>query len=158
MCFLLFLMYYASAQKGYLFVKKNGRKVATYIEGQTIKLTTDRSGVIEGYISLLKNDSVFINGQRYHKDEISKIILREKRRFAIDADAQTLGLLTAGIGLSSFGMTLNGREKISTALGYSAIIGYSPLLISAIRKKLSFKKRSYIIGEKFRIDILDLYF
>jgi hypothetical protein len=151
-------MHYASAQKGYLFVKKKGRKVATYVAGQSIKIKTDRSGIIQGYISLLKNDSLFMSGQRFHKDEIQTIILRDRKRFVIEANAQTLGLLTAAIGLSSYGMTLNGREKFSTALGYSAVIGYSPLLISAIRKKISFTKRSYIMGKKFRIDILDLYF
>src|SRR5687768_15261425 len=137
LCFVLFSMHYASAQKGYLFVKKNGRKVATYIAGQSIKLKTDRSGTIEGYIVLLKNDSVFMSGQRFHKDEIKQIIRRDKKRFVIDGDAQTLGLLTAAVGLSSFGMSLNGREKFSTALGYSAVIAYSPLLYSAIRKKIS---------------------
>ncbi|HVG16388.1 MAG TPA: hypothetical protein VM935_15560 [Chitinophagaceae bacterium] len=151
-------MHNTSAQKGYLFIKKNGRKVATYIEGQVIRIKTERSGVIQGYISLLKNDTVFMNGQRFHRKEINQVIVRDKKRFVIDGDAQTLALLTVGVGLATFGMTLNERESFPTALKTAAVIGYSPLLISAIRKKISFKRRSYIMGKKFRIDILDLYF
>jgi len=151
-------VHFAAAQKGYLFVKKNGRKVATYTEGQSFKIKTQRSGVIQGYISLLKNDSVFINGQRFHSKEISQVILRERKRFVVEADAKLLGLIGAGVGLSTFGMTLNGRENFPTAFRNSAIIGFSPLILSAIRKKLSFKRRSYIMGKKFKIDILDLYF
>ncbi len=114
--------------------------------------------MLAGHISLLKNDSIFINGLRFHKKEINQIVLREKKHFVIEADAKLLGLITAGVALCTVGMTLNNHETFPKALRNSVVIGYSPLLISAIRKKISFKRRSYIPGKKFRIDILDLYF
>jgi hypothetical protein len=84
--------------------------------------------------------------------------VREKKRFVIQANAQLIALITAGVALATVGMTLNHRETFGRALRNSATIGYSPLLISAIRKKISFKRRSYIMGKRFRIDILDFYF
>jgi len=151
-------MQIASAQRAYLFIKKNGKKVTTYIEGQQIKVKTDRTGIIEGYISRLRKDSISISGIRLHKNEIEKIIVRDKKHFKIEADAKLLALITAGVALCTYGMTLNGNETFPNALRNSIIIGYSPLLISAVRKKISFKRRAYAFGKKFTIDILDLYF
>jgi hypothetical protein len=140
---LLFCTQVLYAQRAYLFIKKNGKKLKTYIEGQYIKIKTGRTSIIEGYISRLRNDTIFINGIRLHKNEIEQIIVRDKKQFKIEADAKLLTLLTAAVALSTYGMTLNDREEFSTALTNSVVIGYSPLLISAIRKKLSFKRRAY---------------
>jgi hypothetical protein len=155
---LLFCTQVLYAQRAYLFIKKNGKKLKTYIEGQYIKIKTDRTGIIEGYINRLRNNTIFINDIRLHKNEIEQIIVRDKKQFKIEADAKLLTLLTAAVALSTYGMTLNDREEFSTALTNSIVIGYSPLLISAIRKKLSFKRQAYKMGKKYRIDILDLYF
>ena len=157
-CIFLFGIQTASAQRAYLFIKKNGKKIKTYVEGQQIKVKTDRTGIIEGYISRLRTDSISISGIRFHKNEIEQIIIRDKKHFKIEADAKLLALITAGVALCTYGMTLNGHETFQNALKNSIIIGYSPLVISAIRKKISFKRRAYTLRKKFRIDILDLYF
>ena len=116
----LFIMQTASAQRAYLFVKKNGKKVKTYIEGQQIKVKTDRTGIIEGYISRLRKDSISISGIRFHKNEIEKIIVRDKKHFKIEADAKLLALITAGVALCTYGMTLNGNETFPNALRNSS--------------------------------------
>ena len=146
------------AQKGYLLVKKNGRKVRTFPERTVITIQTDRSGVRQGYINIAKNDSIFIGGVGFHQSEIKKIILRQSKKLSLKIDPKLIALITLGVGLSTAGMTLSKYETFSTALTYSATLGYSPILISTIRNKISFSRKKYKIGKKFTVQVLDFYF
>lgn len=154
---LLFIGNVCIAQKGYLLVKKNGRKIRTFPERTVITIQTDRGGIRQGYINIARNDSIFIGGVGFHQSEIKKIILRQPKKLSFAVDAKLFALITLGVGLSTAGMTLSKYESFSTALAYSATLGYSPILISAVKNKISFSRKAYKIGRKFTVQVLDFY-
>jgi len=53
------------------------KKVRAYAEGESISLRTRNGMHIEGYIALIRNDSVFIDGSGYGQNEIAQIIIRK---------------------------------------------------------------------------------
>ena len=148
----LFAAYSASAQRGMLFVKKKGfKKVASFGEGSPIIFQTKDGGISEGYISLIRNDSVYVNGLAYHKDYISRIIL-QKRNPRLKKD---LMLTTAGVLLCTAGMTLAEWTTPENAFISSAVIGYGNFLIANLSM---FKRKHYVIGRRFSLQTLDLHF
>lgn len=140
------------AQKGLLYVRKNGiKKVRTFAEGDVIHFTTKDKQVVRGPIAMVKKDSLYINGFWYRSGNISRIILRARNKVM-----PALLLTTAGVALSTAGMTLakwgsfEGSAKTSAGLGYgNFLIRNGPKLI---------KRRSYRIGRKFRLQTFDLHF
>ena len=156
--FLLFMMLVqcSIAQRGYLFVKKGIRKVRTYTEGQGIILR-DRDGYIHaGMITLLRNDTIYINGLSLARAEVADVITGRKKK-VFKPDAKQLLLITGGVVLVTGGLTLSKQAGFTEALIAGTVIGYGPLAISFIGSKISFRKKKYRIGRKFRLQVLDFY-
>lgn len=151
--FFLFFSQALFAQRGLLFVKKKGyKKVATFAEGATIKFKTKDAFIVHGIIAFVKSDSLFINGYWYKTSAISKIILREK-----DGGMGTMLLLTtAGVAISTAGMTLAKWRDFPQALSNSAALGYGNFIIRSLPKFI--KRKKYNIGKKFTLQTLDLHF
>jgi hypothetical protein len=152
--FFILLSQCLMAQRGYLYVKKNGiKKKATFAEGSPIKLRLQDKTYVEGVITYLKADTVYINNVEYPQSEIAAIIVKQKEK---DKHFGTM-LLYAGAGtaLSTIGMTLANWTDFKTALITSAVIGFGPLLI---QKLLHLKRKQYKIGRKYSLQILDLHF
>jgi hypothetical protein len=142
----------AFAQRGLLYVKKKGiKKVRTFAEGDAIYFKTKDRQTVRGVLALVKSDSLYINGHWYRSGNISSIILREKGGLA-----EPLLLTTAGVLLSSAGMTLAKWGTFPEALGWSAGIGYGNIIIRILPKQL--KRKKYKIGGKFSVQTLDLHF
>lgn len=152
--FFLCLSQFVFAQRGLLYVKKHGfKKVKTFEEGATLKFQTKDGQDIAGTLAFVKNDSIFVNGKWFVVSNINKIILRD-RSFA-GVQLQTLLWTTAGVVLSTAGMTLAKWASFEKALTYSVSIGYGNYLIRYFPK---FKRKKYNIGKKYSLQTLDLHF
>jgi hypothetical protein len=141
----------APAQKGFLFIKKNGKKVRTYPEGSFIQLKTV-GGIVEGYIILLRRDSIYLNGdRRLHYSQVKSILLPQKNS---PLSFRNFMYTTLGVAVSTFGMTASEAEPFNRALISSVVLGYSPWVIGLIRKAIP--RKQYRIGKKFRLQVFDL--
>jgi hypothetical protein len=153
---ILFLFCFQSvfAQRGILYIKKHGyKKVRAYAEGESISLRTRNGMHIEGYIALIRNDSVFIDGAGFGQNEISQIIIRKN-------DWQGLGrqtLITTAASTAIVGVLYaSGKNKEDPdIIPKMAIIGYTPIIF----RLFGFLRRThYTIGKKFSVQTLDLHF
>ena len=156
--FLLFmgLLQPGFAQRGYLFVKKGAKKVKTYEEGDRIRLLGRDGYLYTGVITLLRNDTIYLNGLPLARTEVARVLLgRKKKPFRVDP-AQLL-LITGGVVLVTGGLTLSKQADFGEAAIAGATIGYGPLLVSYLGSRISLKRKKYKIGRKFRLQVLDFH-
>lgn len=149
----LLLSHEASAQRSFLFIKKRGiKKVDTYYEGSPIRIRAE-FGYVEGYITRIKSDSLFINTLAISFADIREVVVRPKKK---DPYLKEQLLYTAaGMVITTTGMTLAKWTDWRTALATSASIAgasYVPRLFRI------FKRRRYRIGKKFTLSPIDLQF
>ena len=154
---IVFSTHFCFAQKSFLFVKKNGRKVRTWTEGDIIRLRLVNDDIIEGRILLLKNDSIHINDLAFKSNFVKQVILKRKEKKPFPVTGLQLLYITGGVGLATVGMKASGWETTPRALLYSSVIGYGPILVSAITRKLNLRRKQYDIGGKFQLQVLDFY-
>ncbi|MES1214542.1 MAG: hypothetical protein ABUT20_03410 [Bacteroidota bacterium] len=153
----IFCTQLCSAQHSFLFVKKNGRKVRTYTEGDNIRLRLINDDLVEGRILLLKNDSIYINDLAFKSNFVKQVILRHKEKKPFPIDGVQALYIAGGVALATVGMKASGWATTGQALLYSSIIGYGPILITAAYRSLHLRRKHYDIGGKFRLQILDFY-
>jgi hypothetical protein len=153
----IFSTHFCFAQKSFLFVKKNGHKVRTWTEGDLIRLRLVNDDIIEGRILLLRNDSIYINDLAFKSSFVKQVILKRKEKKPFPVTGLQLLYITGGVGLATVGMKASGWETTSKALLYSSVIGYGPILMSAITRNLNLRRKQYEIGGKFRLQVLDFY-
>jgi hypothetical protein len=159
---LLFIVLFAfsavtvQAQVGYLFVKKGYKKKKTYGEGDRISLLAKDGKVYNGLITLLRNDTIFINGTPMPAAGVEAVLLNPKRK-AFHVSTKDLLLIAGGAGLTTAGLTLSNQAGFREALTAALVIGYGPLLIKYIGSKISLKRKKYTIGKKFRLQVLDFH-
>ncbi len=152
---LLFLLlgHVAGAQRSFLFIKKRGiKKVGTYYEGSAIRIRAE-FGYIEGYITRIKSDSLFINTLPIAFADIREVVIRPKKKDPYLKEQ--LLYSAAGMAITTTGMTLAEWTDWRTALGTSVSIAgasYLPRLFGI------FKRRRYRIGKKFTLSPIDLQF
>jgi hypothetical protein len=155
--FLVFLTQACLSQQSFLFLKKNGHKKRTWVEGDIIRLRLVNDDVLEGRILLLRNDSIFINDLAFRTEDVKQVLLKRKEKKPFPVDALQMLYITGGVALSTIGMKASGWETTERALLYSSIIGYGPILITAATRNLNLKRRHFAIGKKFRLQVLDFY-
>ncbi|HEU4576031.1 MAG TPA: hypothetical protein VFS36_13595 [Chitinophagaceae bacterium] len=153
----LFSLQLCSAQQSFLFVKKRGRKVKTYFEGDRLKIQSRTNDLLDGTITLLRNDSVYINSIGFSSAAIQKIFLKRKTRKPFPIDGRQALYITGAVALSTFGMTAAGWEPAGRSLLYSSTIGFGPILLTAAARKINLKRKYYRIGKKYRLQVLDFY-
>src|SRR5262245_6365692 len=100
---LLFSSGVSFSQQGFLFVKRGIKKKQTYTEGDAIHLKLIDGTDLAGYITLLRNDTIFINGRPLHKTAVKEVLLKLKPKKPFP-DAKTIALIAAGSALTSFGL------------------------------------------------------
>lgn len=152
----LFSSVCACSQTGYLFVKKGYKKKKTYTEGDRILLQLKDGRIRNGYITRLRNDTIFISGQAVPVAEVQTVVLNDKKK-VFSVDAKTLLLITGGVALTTAGLALSGQADFGEALTAGLTIGYAPLLLRYIGSKISLKRKKYRIGKQFRLQILDFH-
>lgn len=148
----------AFSQTGYLFVKKGIKKKRTYYEGDPIHFLLNNGHHLTGIITLLRNDTIFVDGFPLHKTAVKQVILEKKPKIPFP-DAKTLGLIAAGSALTSLGLSLNNRTNRDEALIAGPVIGFGPLLAQqgAARGMRALKRKKYRIGKKFYLQMIDFH-
>jgi hypothetical protein len=157
--FILLISFSASlthAQTGFLFVKKGYKKKRTYTEGDRIILQIREGTIYAGVITLLLNDTIYINNIPVPGREVRKVILANKKK-SFHLETKDFLLITAGVALATAGLTLSEQADFKEALTAGLAIGYSPILLRYLASKISFKRKKFKIGKKFRVQVLDFH-
>jgi hypothetical protein len=141
-------------QKGMLFVKKHGyKRVAVFVEGDQIKFRLRSQTIIEGYIDMIKNDSIYVNGLVFNKEELDRIIIRKNDAKGWMNQFMITTALSAGIvGI----LYLGDKDKEDPdIIPKMAVIAYTPLVIRGLK---FLKRKKYNLGKKFILQTVDLHF
>jgi hypothetical protein len=154
---LLFSSTLSWSQTGYLFVKKGFKKKKVYTEGSTIYLRLHNDSLRYGMITRLMNDTIYLSGRPIPRIAVKEVIINTRERKSFQVDGKTLLLITGGVALVAGGLTLSKQADFKEALIAGAVMGYGPLAIGYLKSKISFKRKKYKIGKKFRLQVLDFY-
>jgi len=156
----LFLLFSSTcfSQAGYLFVKKGIKKKRVYMEGSFISLKLIDGTYVKGIITLLRNDTIFLNGKPIHKTAVQEVLLKKRPKTPFP-DAKTLGLIGAGAALTSAGLAISKQASTKDALIAGPVIGFAPLLIKHFggRAIRAIPRKKFRIGKKFYLQILDFH-
>jgi hypothetical protein len=152
--FFLLCFQWSLAQRGILFIKKHGyKKVRSYAEGESISFRIRDGTLVEGYISLIRNDSIFVDGAGYHQNEIAQIIIRKNNWKAVRN--QVLITTASAAVLTGILYMTKKNEEDPYIIPKLAVITYTPIIL----RSFSFMKRKhYSMGKKFSVQALDLHF
>jgi hypothetical protein len=153
----LFSFLIGHTQSGYLFIKKGIHKKRTYTEGDELMLQLQNGFIMKGTITTLRNDTIFLNGRPVPIANVKVVIVSTRAKKEFHTSAKEILLLTGVAALVTAGITLSDQAEIKEAAIAGVVIGYSPLLIRYVGSKLSFKRKKFVIGKKFRLQILDFY-
>ncbi|HKO81018.1 MAG TPA: hypothetical protein VJU78_11515 [Chitinophagaceae bacterium] len=145
------------SQTGYLFVKKGYKKKRTYTEGSTIYLRLQNDSVRYGMITRLMNDTIFVSGRPIPRIAVKEVIIHARERKSFRVSAKNILLITGGVVLVTGGLTLSKQADFNEALIAGTVMGYGPLAIGYLKSKISLKRKKYMIGKKFRLQVLDFY-
>lgn len=148
---------FSHSQTGYLFVKKGYKKKKTYTEGDHIYLRLDNNSTTYGMITRLMNDTIFVSGRPVPCKNVKEVIVSKKERKAFQMSAKDFLLITSGVALVTGGLTLSKQADFKEALLAGTVIGSGPLVIGYAKSKISFKRKKFRIGKKFRLQVLDFY-
>lgn len=147
----------ASSQSGYLFVKKGLKKKRTYTEYDNIVLKLKSGAYRAGMITRLMNDTIWVAGTPVPKNEVAEVVIRMKERKTFHVGVKNFLLVTAGVALATAGLSASKQASFKEALIAGLTIGYGPLVIGYVSKKVSLSRKSFKIGRKFRLQMLDFY-
>jgi hypothetical protein len=152
---LLFLIPLIShAQTDVLLLQKNGRNIKTYAPGMYIAVHTVYDQWLEGTLTDLKNDSVYVNGVPFHVHEIDEI--RENFSKLHLQSAGTI-LIVAGVGILALNV-INGiytNESAGEWVKPSGWITAGAFIAAGVILK-TLKYKNYPIGKKYTLHYLDL--
>ena len=153
----LFTSILSHSQTGFLFVKKGHKKKRTYTEGENIYLRLQNDTIYYGMITRLMNDTVFVSGRPIPRVAVKEVIIDRKNRRKFQISTKDFLLITAGVVLVVGGLTISNQAEFVEALLAGTVIGYGPLAIGYLKNKISFKRKKYKIGKKFRLQVIDFY-
>ncbi|HVT84844.1 MAG TPA: hypothetical protein VHD35_06560 [Chitinophagaceae bacterium] len=154
---LLFCCAAARSQMGYLFIKKGFHKKKTYVEEDRITLEMQNGTIYRGLITLLKDDTIFVNGKPVQVASVKSVILHEGPSKNFHVSGKAWLLVTGGVALTTIGLTASKQAKFKEALTAGLVIGYAPILVRYIGSKISFRRKKYPIGKKFHLQVLDFH-
>jgi hypothetical protein len=153
---LLFSVHVAHSQMAYLFIKKGYKKKRTYTEGDRIYLQLKNDSVYTGLITQLKNDTIVLLGKPIPASQVKAVIVRQKQK-KFHISGKDFLLITGGVVLTAVGLTLSDQAEANKAIGAGLTIGYGPLALAYLKSKISFNRKKFRIGRKFRLHILDFH-
>lgn len=147
------------SQQSYLFLKKGRKKVRTWYEGDVIRLELKKDGIPEGRILLLRNDSIFLTGDLvFRTTDVKRVLIRRKTKKPFPINGEQAAWIAGGVALTTVGLRVAKWEtNTGKALLYSSVIGFGPILITALTNQIHFRRKDYPIGKKFRLQVLDFY-
>ena len=116
------------SQQGFLFVKKGFKKKRIYTEGDAINVKLVDESYRNGTITLLRNDTIFINGRPVYRPLITEVLLKRKPKHRLP-DAKTMLMIGGGAVLTTAGLTISKQATFEKALIAGPVIGFGPLLV-----------------------------
>jgi hypothetical protein len=158
---ILFLLsfFFSFSQQGFLFVKKGFRKKQVYTEGDAINLRLNDGSYRSGIITLLRNDTIFINGQPVYRPLIKEVLLKRNPKKPFPADTKTILMIAGGAALTTAGLILSKQATEKEALIAGPVIGFAPLLLKHFGGRLirAMVRKKFRIGKKFHLQVLDFH-
>jgi hypothetical protein len=158
--FLLFLLLSSAShsQAGYLFVKKGIKKKRIYMEGSSISFKLIDGTYVKGIITLLRNDTIFLNGRPIHKTAVKEVLLKKRPKKPFP-DTKTLLTIGAGAALTSAGLAISKQASTKDALIAGPVIGFAPLLLKHFGGRAigAIPRKKFRIGKKFYLQILEFH-
>ena len=147
----------SSSQTGFLFVKKGFKKKRTYTEGDNIFLRLHNDSTCYGLITRLMNDTIYLSGRPVPRKAVKDVVVAMRKRKAFHVPVKDILLITGGAVLVTGGLTLSEQADFKDALIAAIVMGYGPLAVGYLKSKISFKRKKFRIGKKFRLQVLDFY-
>ena len=146
-------------QPNHLFIKKGIHKKRTYSEGDRIHFVLTNGLEKKGMITLLRNDTIYINDTPIPRVQVAAVILNEKKKKPFPANAETMLAIGGGMALTTLGLSLNNANEPKEALIAALVIGYGPILIKHLSSRLLYTiyRKKFKIGKRFRLQVFDLY-
>ena len=151
--FFSLLSFCATAQTDVLILKRNGANLKTYTAGMSIRLQTIYDQWLEGTLTNIRNDSIFLNGLPFHYKEISAIRVEYKK---LNVASEGILLMVAGGGVLFLGAA-NGLYRKDNAKDWykpSSYVVSGALFLGGF---LLFRSRAktYKIGRKFSVEYFE---
>ena len=154
--FFCFIPFIAKAQTDILVLKKRGAHVRTYTVGDPIDLETVYHQWLNGTITELRHDSIYLNGMAFHYKEIRAI---RRSHYNFGNTVLPYGMMAAGAGIFVLN-AVNGAYRHDKAKDWytrsSVITGASLLVGGFILTR--FTRTTYHLGHRFRLEYLELNF
>jgi hypothetical protein len=142
------------AQTDVLILQKNGANIKTYAPGQDIMIHTVYDQWLGGTITDMRNDSVFINNNPFHVNEIQAIRTDFSKLHLQNAGTV---LIIAGVGVLALNV-INGlytNEPIGSWVKVSGYITAAAFIVAGILMRAA-KFKNYPIGNKYTLHYLNL--
>lgn len=146
------------SQTGYLFVKKGIKKKRIYTEGDAIHVKLQDGTSRYGIITLLRNDTIFIDRRPVHKTFVKQVLLKRKPKSPFP-DVKTIALIAAGSAITSAGLAISNKDQKTEAILAGPVIGFGPLLLkhAGARTIRAIPRKKFRIGKKFYLQVLDFH-
>jgi hypothetical protein len=142
------------AQTDVLILQKNGRNIKTYDIGQTIVFKTIYDQWLGGTITMMRNDSIFLNNIPFHVHEIAAI-RNEGTKWNYVNDGTLL--IIAGVGVLVLNV-VNGiyfNEKAGTWVATSGWITAGAFIIGGLLMRRA-RYSDYVMGKKYTLHYLNM--
>jgi hypothetical protein len=147
----------ATAQYNQLILRKNRVSFKRHQEGSLIHIQTITGLKYSGIIRLLQNDSIYFNGSGIHKNEIVALYKKSGGRQPFIPYSKELFLYSnAGISLFTAGLVISGESFLKSFLSAVSLV-YAPVLFYNIKRLVTSGSKKYTIGNKYDLQVLDLY-
>jgi hypothetical protein len=143
------------AQTDILELKKNGKNVQTFSPGMYFVMETVYDQWLEGFITAIRNDSVFVNNFPFHYKEIRTIRI-ERTKLNYKADGITLMVVGGGVlFLGAFNGIYRG-DPVDQWYAPASFITAGVLLVGGyFLMKAQFRK--YNLGKKYTLEYLNIH-
>jgi hypothetical protein len=151
---LLLSPFAGAAQTDVLILQKNGRNIKTYDIGQTIIFKTIYDQWLGGTITMMRNDSIFLNNIPFHVHEIAAI-RNEGTKWNYVNDGTLL--IIAGVGVLVLNV-INGiyfNEKAGTWVATSGWITAGAFIIGGLLMRRA-RYSDYNMGKKYTLHYLNM--
>jgi hypothetical protein len=155
----LLFSFVSFSQQGFLFVKKGFHKKRVYTEGDFINVKLKDGSFQRGIITLLRNDTIFINDQPVFRPYISEVVLKIRPKKPFPVDAKTMLIIAGGAALATGGLIISKQATVKDALIAGPVIGFAPLLIKHFGGRFSrlLTRKKFRVRKKFHLQVLEFH-
>jgi hypothetical protein len=108
---------------------------------------------------LLKNDSIHLTGDLvFATSDVKRVLVRRKVKKPFPINGGQAALIGGGVALTTVGLrAAKWENNTGKALLYSSVIGFGPILITALTNQINFRRKEFVLGKKFHLQVLDFY-